>query len=242
MFERIDKPHMRKQWLKMLRGLMRYAVRIGMRANDPTMGLLIKHRQGDGARTWGELEIEAFRQRHPLGSRARLAFELLLNTVQRRGDVIRMGRQHIRDDSILVTQQKTGAKLKLPLLPQLVTAIEATPSDHLTFLTTVAGKPFTAAGFGYWFRKQCMAAGLRGFSAHGLRKAGCRRLAEAGCSEKQIAAWSGHRSLAEVARYTKAADQEVLAKAAMDRMRTSAVKHPVPECQTAAQGIGNKGK
>jgi integrase len=243
MFERIDSPHMRKQWLKMLRGLMTYAVRVGMRASDPTIGIRIKYRQkGDGVRTWGEPEIEAFRHRHPIGSTARLAFELLLNTVQRRSDVVRMGRQHIRDDALQVTQQKTGAKLKLPLMPELITAIEATPSNHLTFLTTASGKPFSPPYFGRWFRQQCDQAGLQGFSAHGLRKAGCRRLAEAGCSEKQIAAWSGHRTLAEVARYTRAADQAALARSAADRMRTPAVKLAGPECQTPSQGIGVKGK
>jgi len=106
MMERIDKPPMRKQWLKMLRGLMRYAISIGMRANDPTVGFKIKQRQSDGIAAWGETEIEAFRRHHALGSRARLAFELLLNTGQRRGDVIRMGRQHMRDGAIQVIQQR----------------------------------------------------------------------------------------------------------------------------------------
>jgi integrase len=242
LLKRIATPHMRKQWLKTLRGLMAYAVSIQMRGDDPTFGFKVKHRQSDGIVTWGEPQIEAFRQHHALGTRARLALELLLNTVQRRSDVIRMGRQHIRGDSIQITQQKTGAKLRLPLLPDLLVAIDATPSGHLTFLTTATGKPFTAARFGHWFREQCDAAGLRGYSAHGLRKAGCRRLAEAGCTEKQIAAWSGHRSLAEIARYTKAADQEMLARAAMDKMRTSAVKLTESECQTARQPIGGKGK
>jgi integrase len=242
LLKRIPTPHMRRQWLKTLRGLMAYAVSIGMRADDPTTGFKVKHRQSDGIATWGEAEIATFRQHHPLGSRARLALELLLNTVQRRSDVIRMGRQHVRDGAIQVIQQKTKAKLRLPLLPELLAAIEATPSEHLTFLTTARGKPFTEDRFGHWFREQCDAAGLQGYSAHGLRKAGCRRLAEAGCTEKQIAAWSGHRSLAEIARYTKAADQEMLARAAVDKMRTSAVKHPESDCQTAPQAIARKGK
>jgi hypothetical protein len=66
--------------------------------------------------------------------------------------------------------------------------LDGTARDHLTFLTTAAGQPFTAGGFGFWFRKMCDEAGLAGLSAHGLRKAACRRLAEAGCTEKQIAA------------------------------------------------------
>jgi integrase len=241
MLTRITKPHMRKQWLKMLRGLMAYAVRIGMRIDDPTADFKIKQRQSDGIVTWGESEIEAFRNHHPLGSRARLALELLLDTVQRRGDVVRMGRQHIRGDLIHVTQQKTGAKLRLPLLPELMAGGNRRDPERSPDVLA-KGKPFTAAGFGAWFRHQCDAAGLRGYSAHGLRKAGCRRLAEAGCTEKQIAAWSGHRSLAEIARYTKAADEEALARAAMDKMRTSAVKLVEPDCQTTGQPIGGKGK
>jgi integrase len=243
MMERIDKPHMRKQWIKMLRGLMRYAVSIGMRANDPTVGFKIKQRQkSDGIPTWGEREIEAFRRHHSIGSRARLAFELLLNTAQRRGDVIRMGRQHVRGGAIQVTQQKTKAKLVIPLHPDLLEAIAATPGENLLFLTSPAGERFSAKGFTRWFRQQCDAAGVLGFSAHGLRKAACRRLAEAGCTEKQIAAISGHKSLAEIARYTRAADQAILARAAMDRMRTSAVKQHDPDCQTSPQAIGTNRK
>jgi integrase len=51
--------------------------------------------------------------------------------------------------------------------------------------------------------------------AHGLRKAALRRLAEDGCTEKQIAAWSGHKTLSEIQRYTAAADQRRLARDAM---------------------------
>ena len=73
----------------------------------------------------------------------------------------------------------------------------------MTFLTTQFGKPFTAAGFGNWFLEQRNDAGLPHCSAHGLRKAAARRLAEAGCTEHEIAAITGHASLREVARYTK---------------------------------------
>jgi integrase len=87
------------------------------------------------------------------------------------------------------------------------------PGGHLTFLTTAQGKSFGAASFGFWFRQRCREAGLpKHCAAHGLRKAACRRLAEAGCSANVIAAISGHATLAEVSRYTRAADQERLAR------------------------------
>ena len=100
--------------------------------------------------------------------------------------------------------------------PALSAIIEATPSKHLTLLTTSFGKPFTAPGFGNWFRERCNEANLpRHCAAHGLRKAACRRLAEAGCSANVIASISGHTTLTEVSRYTKAADQERMARDGM---------------------------
>ena len=149
-----------------------------------------------------------------------------------------MGRQHIRDGVVYVRQQKTGAMLAIPLHPALAAIIEATPNkrvEHgsttsfdgreklnpLTLLTTAYGKPFTAAGFGNWFRDRCNEAGLpEHCSAHGLRKAACRRLAEAGCSANVIASISGHATLTEVARYTKAADQERMAREGIRRIST----------------------
>ena len=100
--------------------------------------------------------------------------------------------------------------------PALQAVLDATPNEHLTFLTTEYGKPFTAAGFGGWFRERCDAAGLpKRCAAHGLRKAAGRRLAEAGCLANVIASILGHASLQEVARYTRAADQERMARTGM---------------------------
>ena len=77
-----------------------------------------------------------------------------------------------------------------------------------------------------WFREECDKAALHHCSAHGLRKAAARRLAEAGCTAHEIAAITGHASLREIVRYTKAADQRKLAAAAMEKAetRTSSVK------------------
>jgi integrase len=129
-----------------------------------------------------------------------------------------MGRQHVRNGVAQVRQMKTGVMLGIPVHPELQTILDATPSEHLTFLTTAYGKPFTAAGFGGWFRERCDEAGLPHCSAHGLRKAACRRLAEAGCSSKIIASISGHKSLREVERYVEAADQERMARQGMAAM------------------------
>jgi integrase len=114
----------------------------------------------------------------------------------------------------------------IPITAELADAINAAaPSEHVTFLINERGGGFTAKAFGTWFTKRCKRIGLKGCSPHGLRKAACRRLAEAGCSANEIAAISGHKSLNEVARYTRAADQARMARNALARtkMATSSV-------------------
>lgn len=190
-----------------------------MRADDPTRDVRkVPVVKGDGYHSWTEGEITQFDRCHPVGSRARLAFALLLYTGQRRSDVVRMGRQHLNDGAICVRQQKTGREVWIPVHEALAPII-AGASTNLTFLLTDQGKPYTAAGFGNWFRDQCRAAGLHGCSAHGLRKAAARRLAEAGCSAHEISAITGHASLREVERYTEAADRRKLAASAMAKIR-----------------------
>ena len=209
-------PAAARNFKKTLAALMKFAVTQGMRNDNPVTGVNAPKIRGDGFVTWSEEHIAAFEARHPIGSRARLAFGLLLYTAQRRGDVIRMGRQHIRNGLLAVRQNKTGTVLQIPVHPTLRAIIDADQGDHLTFLVTSVGKPFTSAGFGNLFRTWCDEACLpRQLSAHGLRKAACRRLAEAGCSANQIMAVSGHRSLNEAEKYVRAADQVRLAQAAM---------------------------
>jgi integrase len=210
------KPFAARNWLKTLRGLMQYMVASEQRADDPTVGIKLPKARAGEIHSWTEAEIKQYEARHPIGSRARLALGLLLYTAQRRGDVVTMGRQHVCNGALTVRQHKTARALEIPIHQALAEILAATPSEHLTSLTTGAGKPFSAAGFGNLFREWCDEAGLpQHCSAHGLRKAACRRLAEAGCSEHQIAAISGHLSLSEIQRYTRAASQAKMARAAI---------------------------
>ncbi len=202
--------------------LFDFAVKIGMRADNPVrQSERVRVAPGErstGYHSWTEEEIAQYRAHHALGTRARLAMELLLWTDQRRGDTIHLGRQHIRDGCISVRQSKTGAALQIPVAPQLLEAIVAmSPADtgDLCFLVTEYGRPFTSAGFGNFFRDQCDAAGLPHCSAHGLRKATMRRMAEIGLTNQIMKAVSGHRKDDEVARYTASANQRSMAEHAI---------------------------
>lgn len=217
---RADRPGAANKALRTLRMLMRFAVDEGFRADDPSAGLKKLKIRGGGFAAWSEDDISRFEARFEVGTRARLALALLLYTAQRRSDVIRMGWQHVREGNIAVTQQKTSASLWIPIHPVLSTILAATPRQNMTFLVTARGKPFTPAGFGNWFGESCRRAGLPvGHNAHGLRKSAARRLAEAGCTSRQIMAVTGHRSLDEVERYTREVDQVALATRAISMLK-----------------------
>jgi integrase len=209
-------PHAARSWLVTLRSLCQFAVKRRYLRTDPTTNIKLRAVKGDGFHTWSEDEIAQFEAHHPIGTKPRLALALLLYTAQRRSDVVRMGRQHVRDGVLTVKQEKTGAALAIPLHPHLQAVLEATPSVNLTFLVTATGKPYGGNAFSAQFRNWCDAAGLpQRCKPHGLRKATCRRLAEAGCSANEIMSMSGHATMKQLVRYTKAADQARLARNAL---------------------------
>ncbi len=213
-------PEAANNLLKVLRTLFDHAIAITMITSNPAADVAKFRTHSDGFHTWTETEVAKFETRHAMGSKARLALALLL-TGQRRSDVVRMGWQHLSGDAIAVKQDKTGARLLIPLDidPSLPQALALVPKTNLTFLTTKFGAPFTSAGFGNWFREKCDEAGLPQCSAHGLRKLVATRLANIGCSEEEIKAITGHKSSSEVARYTKARDQKRLAESAAGKLK-----------------------
>jgi integrase len=206
------KPYAQRNMRKTLRGLMAFAVVDGLIDVDPTADVkLAAVKDTGGFETWPLTFIEQYRSRHALGTRPRLALELLYGTMASRNDVVRLGRQHVQAELLSYRRGKTANPVDIPVLPELRAAIDAMPkTEHLTFLVTEFGKPFTPAGFGNWFREQCDDAGIP-LSAHGLRKAGATRLAEHGCTDHEIMAWGGWSSIKEVQRYTKAANRKRLA-------------------------------
>lgn len=223
MAEKADKPDAANRIRHMMKLLMRNAVRLGYRTDDPTSQIRKLKNRSDGYKTWGEEEIERFCATYGEGTRARLAFDILLYTGLRRAAVVKLGRQHLRDRILTVRMSKTGQTVSIPVHPVLRRSLDSLPSDQLTFLMTDQGKPFTANGFGNWIGDLVRQAGLRegmekgekGFSAHGLRKAICRRLADAGCDALQIMAITGHSDIKQVMVYIAERDQRRAADSAI---------------------------
>jgi integrase len=152
-----------------------------------------------------------------------------------------MGLQHfVSADEIKVRQEKTGTELVIPLHPELLEALVLAPKNNLTFLVTEKGAPFTAAGFGNWFRDQCNAAGLPQCSAHGLRKAHLKRRADAGASAEQLKASGGHRSQSELDRYTRGADQRRLSRQALELQLRAEREQKLSNLPTRLDKTGSK--
>ena len=173
--------------------------------------------KGGTRHTWTEAELLTFETRWPLGTRERLAYALLLYTGQRVGDVVRMHRRDVVAGEIHVAQEKTDAELRLPIHPELTRAMKAMPAQTLSLMSGQKGGSLKRGdSLSTIIRKAVKAAGLPSrCTAHGLRKAIMRRMAEGGASTKQMAAVSGHKTLKEIERYTAAASQPGLAKAGL---------------------------
>lgn len=219
LIEKAETPDAANRVLGLLSILMDHAVERGIRADNPCAGVKKLKTKSEGFATWSEANIAAFRARWPVGTRERLALELLLGTGQRRGDAVRMGWRHVARGAVHVKQSKTGAVVAVPITAELQAILDQTSNDRLTFLATATGAPFTAPGFGNWFREAIRGAGLPDeLSAHGLRKAAARRLAEAGCTTHEIASITGHKTLSEIERYTREAEKARLARTAQEKV------------------------
>jgi integrase len=200
---------------KSLRALLKFCVAAGLRDDNPSDGVRRDHHKSRPIRTVTEEEIEQYRSFHPIGSTARLAFELALYTGQRGpSDVTRLGWQNLKGGKLRFVQTKTKTEVTIPVHRELAAILSTTPRNNLPFLLTRQGASFTPAGFGNAFRDWCRAAGLS-CSSHGLRKAMARRLIEAGCTPHEVMAILGLKTLALVQLYAAEYSREKAAEKAM---------------------------
>ena len=220
-----DLPGAASDRVKTLRALFSWAVEAEHVAINPARDLTKVRLTGTGHHAWTEVEIQQFEARHPVGSMARLALALLRYTGVRRSDVVKIGRQHVKDGWLRIAITKNAARkptwIEIPVLPQLQAVLNATKTGHLAYVTTSHGSPFSAAGFTNWFRDRVREAGLTGCPPHGLRKAAAVAMANNGGTTQQLMAWFGWLSMAEAERYTRDANKKRLASDAAPFMARS---------------------
>lgn len=216
-------PRTANYMVQVLRLLLTFAVDRGWRSDNPAQRPKML-RTGDGHRPWEEHEIATFREKWGVGTRERVAFELLLNTGQRAGDVAAMMRQHYRSGTISVTQQKTNERLWIPAAQELVAVLDPWLETHklMAILPSRFHKPMTSNGFVHFMSDAIREAGLsEDVTTHGLRYTAATMLHELGMEWEVIASVTGHQTVAMVRKYTAKKRNAQLAIASLDAARAA---------------------
>lgn len=198
--------------------LFRLAVKWGFRADNPMLLADRVQHKSKGYETWTEDDIAKFRAKWKDGTPQRIAFEILLYTGLRRSDAVRLGPQHIQGDQIVITARKTGAQLSIPIHAEFRAVLDTIKHGHLVFIATAYGAARSEFAFTNWIIDAANKADLPPHrSPHGLRKAACVRLADAGCDVFEIMAITGHTDMKEVQTYVAAANKKRAAHSAITK-------------------------
>jgi hypothetical protein len=149
--KRAATPAAARHFVDSLRGLFTWAVENGHVASDPTVSVKVVLPKTEGHAVWTDADVAAYRARWPLGTRQRVAFEVLRETGLRRGDAVRVGRPHVRDGVIRIDNEKTRERVAIAVSDTLAEALEAGPVGEMTFIAGEAGRPMTKESFGNMF-------------------------------------------------------------------------------------------
>jgi len=245
-------PASAQAFIDTLHGLFKWAVSVKLAASDPTLNVKVKtkSKRKGGYPPWTDEDMAKFEARWPRGTRERVIFDILAYTGLRIGDVAILGRQHLKQRTIVIDgepvrrtvisidSQKTGMRVELPLLPPLKETLDAGPTGDLAFIVTRRGTPWTKGALGTEFAAAARAAGVVGKSAHGMRKSAATRAAENGATERELEAifgWSGGRM---ATLYTKSANRTRLAAGAIGKLDRAETENrtsiPAPNAEVRA--------
>lgn len=194
--------------------LFEHAKDVGMlkkHHDNPAKGVSLLKSEAPPREPWPPAKIAEFRATIPTDDRTRLLFELLIGTGQRIGDVLKMQWGDIKDGGIQLRTNKTGARLWVPIGPDVQKALDAAQRRNLTILTNHAGKgPWSYRGAADAMMKARVSISAEKWDIHGLRHAAASEMATAGCSDELIASAMG-MSVETVRRYTATVRQKVRA-------------------------------
>lgn len=237
---RMKTPFAANNYLKTMRALFGWAKEAKLVNINPAAEVAFLSRKTGGHEPWTAEDVARYAARWPLGTRQRIAMEVLLWTGLRRGDAVRLGRQHIGGDGVArLKAEKTATALYIAIPAPLREAIDAGPVGDLTFITGAGGLPLAKESFGNYFAGWSRAAGIMK-SAHGLRKMAATAMADAGATEMQLQAAFGWVTNHQSSVYTRTASRERLAKEAGEkRMANSSIPAPFPEIPAPKKREGN---
>ncbi len=217
--------------VKTLGMLAKLAIRDGVLTANPVNRNDVDIRRVKTKHTppWPLEQCERFRERWPIGTKQRTAFEIGFHTARRGVGVCALQWAHLTGDELRAEQGKVGEGAFFSVVRSgLREALDATPKDSLFVIGTARGQR-SVKSFYNWFRDAANAAGVDPqLSFHGLRATAAVMALEAGCTEDEAMAITGHRSRTEFQRYVRDVRQQVLAKAGAAKLenapRTDSVK------------------
>lgn len=215
-----DKPATANMIIAILNNLMRFAVDMEYRKDNPALN--IKSIKTGEYRPWTKKEINTFLKDAP--QHLFVGVTLGLYTGQRISDCLKMEWDDLEDNFIFVKQMKTGTELHIPCHTTLIETLDniTKNSSDTYILSRKNGKQYLASHFRQLLTDRIKELKLpQDLHFHGLRKSAAVALAEAGCTERQIMSITGHKSFDMVTHYTKGADQKRQAKQAIDKLQNS---------------------
>jgi integrase len=215
--DRAATPSAARKFVLTMRSLFRWAVEAELIEADPTRDVRAPATATDGHHTWTQEEMTAFENAWAIGTRERLAYDVLVYTGLRRGDAARLGRQHLKGMVFSIRTEKTGQMVDISVHPALRRSLDAGPCGDLAYIVGENGKPMTKESFGNWFGEVCAKTGVPG-RAHGLRKALATKLAEKGATEAEMDAAFAWRGAGMASLYTRKANRSRLSAQAHARL------------------------
>jgi integrase len=220
--KRRETPGAADKLVKYLRSLFAWAIDKKLATFNPAVGIA-KINETEGWHTWTPAEVDIYRSHHKIGSKARLALELMLNVGARISDASRIGRQHETKGWLLFVawknrNRKSRKTIECLITRELAEALAATPTGDTVYLVNDLGRPFTINGLGNKMRDWCDAAGLPQCTAHGLRKAAAVILAESGVTAPELCALFGWSKLETAEIYIREAQKRKMVANAFTRL------------------------
>jgi integrase len=216
-----DTPRKADYYITVLKKLLKYSIQLGYRETNPA-DVVGKISDSTSYRPWEDFELDTFRETWPPNTVQRIAFEIALNTGQRGGDVIDMTRADYKNGWIKVVQNKTSVKLEIPVSDALRDVLDPwlATHKHMMLITNSNGEQFKKRNFENVMRKAYTDCGLGAdISTHGLRYTAATVMYEIGVEKDDIAAITGHQTLAMLEKYI---EQKRRARRAVTRLDENA--------------------
>jgi integrase len=221
--KRSSTPGAADKLVKYLRTMFKWAIEKKLASENPAVGVTKINTESEGWHTWTPKEVDVYRAHHKIGTKARLALELMLSIGARKSDAAHLGRQHetggwLRFVAWKNRNRKSRKTIECPITRDLAAALASTPTGDMTYLANDLGRAFTINGLGNKMRDWCDEAGLPQCSSHGLRKAAAVILAESGTSAPELCAIFGWSKLETAEIYIREANRRKMVENAFVRL------------------------